>query len=278
MKIIFIQHSCFWIEESSYVLIFDWFDATRVNLCEFKGQLPEFPKGKKIYLFASHKHQDHFDLMSLRWRETKCADITYILSKDIRLSDAYLIKYNIDPSIKKHIVFVRANDDYQIDELRIHTLKSTDAGVAFYVKIKENSFYHAGDLNSWIFPNDFDEVRTQHMQQMYERELSYLKNKKITMAFVVLDPRQKEKAYHGLSYFFEQFEAKFIFPMHMWQDYSYITRWKKYEKELQKQFNQDQLEKDPAFIEENSFIKTQNRLDQVIEIVNENELFEFKLL
>ena len=70
MKILFIQHSCFVVEIENKVLIFDWFDKARITGYAFQGILPEFSKEKEIYLFASHKHQDHFDLNALKWENT----------------------------------------------------------------------------------------------------------------------------------------------------------------------------------------------------------------
>ena len=69
MKILFIQHSCFVVEIENKVLIFDWFDKARITGYAFQGILPEFSKEKEIYLFASHKHRDHFDMDVLHWAE-----------------------------------------------------------------------------------------------------------------------------------------------------------------------------------------------------------------
>ena len=41
-------------------------------------------------------------------------------------------------------------------DLRIHTLKSTDEGVAFLVRVKEKTFFHAGDLNWWYWEEEDD--------------------------------------------------------------------------------------------------------------------------
>ena len=51
MKITYIHHSSFCVELENSILLFDY----------FKGELPEFNKDKKLYVFASHFHQDHFD-------------------------------------------------------------------------------------------------------------------------------------------------------------------------------------------------------------------------
>ena len=51
MKVTYLEHSGFAAEYKEYVLIFDW----------YRGSLPEFDQQKKIYVFASHSHYDHFN-------------------------------------------------------------------------------------------------------------------------------------------------------------------------------------------------------------------------
>ena len=62
MQVIFIHHSCFLVEVDEKVLIFDWFAGDRVNGYTFGGQIPEYEPDTPVYVFASHKHRDHFDM------------------------------------------------------------------------------------------------------------------------------------------------------------------------------------------------------------------------
>ena len=148
MQVIFIHHSCFLVEVDDLVLIFDYFGGDRVNGFHFTGKIPDYAPDTKIYMFASHKHQDHFDMDILRWSE-KYTNVHYILSKDIRISPHFLQKHGIDPGVRKKVTFVSANNHYEVDDLKIQTLLSTDAGVAFYVNVRGVSIFHAGDLNDW---------------------------------------------------------------------------------------------------------------------------------
>lgn len=50
MKINHIYHSGFSIELKKCVLIFDW----------YKGDLKDFDENKKIIVFVSHSHSDHY--------------------------------------------------------------------------------------------------------------------------------------------------------------------------------------------------------------------------
>lgn len=224
MIITFVHHSCFVIETEERVLIFDYFRNGRVKGYNFTGVLPKFDQKKSLYVFASHFHQDHFDLEILRWAE-KYPKIRYILSKDIRLSGRYLEKNGIPHSVKEKITFVQPLKNYEVDDMKIRTLRSTDAGVAFLIKAEGKYIYHAGDLNLWKWEGAGDLVNGKEARA-YKHEINKLSDYTIDVAFVPLDSRQKKFAAAGLYYFMEHVNAKVVFPMHMWQDYGYIDAFK----------------------------------------------------
>lgn len=85
MQVIFIHHSCFLVEVDEKVLIFDWFAGDRIKGYTFHGVIPEYEPDTPVYVFASHKHQDHFDMDVPHWAE-KYKNIHYILSKDCKMS------------------------------------------------------------------------------------------------------------------------------------------------------------------------------------------------
>ena len=62
MIVTFVHHSCFVVETSERVLIFDYFQNGRIKGYHFTGVLPEFDRKKPLYVFASHFHQDHFKM------------------------------------------------------------------------------------------------------------------------------------------------------------------------------------------------------------------------
>lgn len=224
MIITFVHHSCFVVETEERVLIFDYFEDGKVKGYHFMGVLPEFDADKQVYVFASHFHQDHFDLAILKWTE-KYPKIHYILSKDIKLSDRYLEKNGISSSVKEKITFVTHGKQYQIDDMKIRTLRSTDSGVAFLISMEGKYIYHAGDLNLWKWEGAGELVNGKEARE-YKREINKLADYEIDVAFVPLDSRQGKFAFEGMLYFMEHVDAKAVFPMHMWQDYSYIAKFK----------------------------------------------------
>lgn len=193
MKITYLDHSGFAVEYKKYVLIFDW----------YKGKLPEFDSEKEIYVFSSHSHYDHFDRKIFEL-ENIYPNVRYVLSADIT-----------EKPVPSKVWFVIADKEYRIGNLKVQTLHSTDAGVAFLVYVDDRIIYHAGDLNWWHWEEE-SEYYNEQMRMDYQKEIHKLKNIRIDVAFVPLDPRQEEQYYLGLDYFMKHTDTKLVFPMHMW--------------------------------------------------------------
>ena len=224
MQVIFIHHSCFLVEVDEKVLIFDWFAGDRIKGYTFCGVIPEYEPDTPVYVFASHKHQDHFDMDVLHWAE-KYKNIHYILSKDCKMSPHFLQKHGFPDDIREKITYVSAGEKYQVDDVKIETLRSTDAGVAFYVETRGATFFHAGDLNDWTWEGAGDLINGR-MRREYLTQIKKLAGKPINLAFVPMDPRQGADQELGMDYFLETTSAEYVFPMHMWQDYSHIPVYK----------------------------------------------------
>ncbi len=246
MQIIFIHHSCFVVEVDEKVLIFDYFNGDKLDNYSFHGQIPTYEKDTEIYVFASHKHSDHFDLDILKWAE-HYTNIRYVLSKDIRLSDKYLERHNIPLKVKEQILFVTHTMEYELNGIKIETLASTDVGVAFYVTVNGISIYHAGDLNNWKYEG-VGELINGYMERSYHRQIKKLSDKPIHIAFVPMDPRLGCYQHLGIDYFLKTTEAEYVFPMHMWQDYASIHTYK-------------------------GKLSNQQMADRIIEINRENQTF-----
>ncbi len=118
------------------------------------------------------------------------------------------------------------NQEYEMEDLQIETLKSTDEGVAFIVKTDGLAIYHAGDLHWWEFA-DREEERNQTNIRNYREEIGKIAGRRFDIAFVVLDPRQGDQWEKGMDLFLSQAGARYVFPMHFWGDYSLVTRYKR---------------------------------------------------
>lgn len=214
MKVTYVYHSCYIVELDNVILVFDY----------FMGKLPEFNKNKKLYFFASHKHQDHFSMNIFKLTE-KYPNIKYILSNDIRISEKYLERNGYSKELKNRIIRVGKHDEKNIDEIRVETLKSNDAGVAFIVTAENKCIYHAGDLNWWHWEGELESYNSA-LEFKYTMEIDKLKERKIDVAFVPLDSRLNTSFYKGIDYFARTTKAELIFPMHMWRKYEIVDKLK----------------------------------------------------
>lgn len=184
MIVTYLFNSGFVIELEEHILLFDY----------YKGKLPSFNPNKKLYVFASHVHHDHYnpDIYKINH-----PNITYILDQDI---DNNGIK-------------VQPNTTINVDDLVISTLLSTDLGVAFIVNVENKYFYHAGDLNWWHWTGE-DEADNNYQEKTFKQEIDKIKHISFDLMMIPLDPRLKSSAHLGMNYILNNITTKYVLPMH----------------------------------------------------------------
>ena len=209
MRISYIHHSSFLVELKQLSLLFDY----------FQGDV-KLPEGKPAVIFASHRHGDHFSPVIFDFAKER-QDVYYVLSDDIW-------EKRTPPELRDRIVFSGPGQEFSLPWLSgfsVRTFQSTDEGVAFLIHTPEGVIYHAGDLNNWQWegePRDWN----RNMEVNYHRQLEAMKNEKIDVAFVPLDPRQGKDFYRGMDDFMKMVGAARVFPMHCWDDFTVISRLK----------------------------------------------------
>jgi len=106
--------------------------------------------------------------------------------------------------------------------IEIHTFRSTDAGVAFWVNVGDAAIYHAGDLNLWHWEGE-SKAWNKNMRDKFEAEVAKIQRLSNTLpstlsrpavAFLPLDPRLENHWQDGYSIFMDKVGAKAVFPMH----------------------------------------------------------------
>jgi L-ascorbate metabolism protein UlaG (beta-lactamase superfamily) len=218
MEITYIGHSGFLIEWDSCYLLFDY----------YKGVIPDMNPGKKLFVFASHKHADHYN-PEIFGLADRYPEIEFVLSSDIRPSAVHLKKAGDDNRITDRILSVKPSAEYVLydnnEKIELLTLKSTDCGVAFLLKYKGKTIYHAGDLNQWVWKEETKQYNN-NMTAKFNKEMEVLKNIPIDVAFVPLDPRLEDWYYMGLQKLLETTVVRYVFPMHFWDKPSIIQQFK----------------------------------------------------
>lgn len=207
MNIKHIGHSSFLIELNNCYLLFDY----------YIGEIPLLDNSKKIYVFSSHHHGDHFS-MNIFDLLKSYSHVEYVFSRDI--------KRIYGKQIHLEVNYVAANSETCLDKLKIETLRSTDEGVAFIVSAEDKTIYHAGDLNLWVWAEESEEYNS-FMTLRFNKEMNHIKGRHFDVAFLVLDSRQGEDFYKGFDYFMKNTDTDLAYPMHYWKDSSVIEKLKK---------------------------------------------------
>lgn len=183
----------------------------RESYCFFdywKGEFPKIDCEKKIYVFFSHSHYDHFSMrifLELEKQNVKKEQITVIISEDIS-KDIFSSEYQIF-SMAPHTIC-------KIDqEMKVETLRSNDLGVAFIVTTNEGVIYHAGDLNEWYWEGEPKEDNDRLVAEFIQ-EMECIKGRTFDVAFMLLDPRQEADYARGMLRFLETVCVKKVYPIH----------------------------------------------------------------
>lgn len=211
MNITYIGHSGFLTEFSHCCCLFDYYE----------GKIPELDKDKPLFIFVSHRHQDHFNPEIFRIAGPR--EIHYILSSDTK-------RYMRDRLDLTGLHFMKAEETLSLTwgeegcALSVKTLRSTDCGVAFLVHTEGKDIYHAGDLNWWVWPGESKQYNN-NMTANFKRYTEPLKGLDLFAAFLPLDPRQGEWYDKGFSYILENTKTRYAFPMHFWKDFSVIQKY-----------------------------------------------------
>lgn len=217
MKVEYIHHDGFAVGLSGVSLLFDYWNHP----------LPAFDPQKPLYVFASHVHPDHFSFRIFDLSE-KLPNVRYFLSNDIhrKFGQNSFLRHGVSEKACAAVTFLKANEEFSEDGLRIRTLPSTDEGVAFMVSCMGNEIYHAGDLNDWSFEEN-DEKQNRLEKESYRRIIDTIAGTHFDLAFVPLDPRLGKYYCHGFDYFMRHTDTDIVYPMHRFGDTSVLARFLK---------------------------------------------------
>ena len=207
MNVSFIGHSGFLVETERFYYLFDY----------EKGNFPEMDRKKPIFVLSSHSHGDHYNPQV--WGILKALGMEAVRG---------ILSDDIPSPTGEQVLFVAPGGRYEpAPGVVLTTFRSTDLGVAFLVEEDSVLFFHAGDLNDWVWAEETDSYNRQ-MTEAYRKEIRLLEKtlggRELDAAFVVLDPRQETDYDRGMCYFLERIKAKKVYPMHCWGQFEIIDK------------------------------------------------------
>ncbi len=230
MTVTYLAHSGFLVEWDKFYTLFDW----------WKGELPPLDRDKPLLVFASHSHEDHFDPKIFKLPE-QYPLTRFILSHDIRLATRRWEKLGMTDEIFARVTSIRV-DSLLVTEaageaLTVRTVNSTDAGVAFLLSAEGRLVYHGGDLNWWHWEEE-GRLYCTNMAASYRRAIEKLAaavrdeaadsgcEPVIDAAMAPLDTRLGDATDMGLAYLLKNVAVRKVFPMHFWERFDAIERYR----------------------------------------------------
>lgn len=210
MRVTFLAHSGFFLELETASLLFDW----------WKGELPPLPADRPLLVFASHRHEDHFNPAIFSLAEGG-QDVRFLLGKDIRLTERNRARWDLSDDVAGRCLALGGGETVSpISGVTVETLPSTDEGVAFLVSLEGKTIFHAGDLNWWHWEGE-DKAWNRNMEINFKRYCEPLRGRHMDLAMFPIDPRLGEDGFRGARYFLELTDTACLLPMHQWEQFSF---------------------------------------------------------
>lgn len=203
MKVNYLFHSGVSVECGSKLLIFDYYKKG------IEGK--NLTRYDEVYVFVSHSHIDHFDRRIFDWDKNH-KGICYVLSDDIAH------KHYGD-----NVIYIGPGEEKIVGDILIKAYKSNDEGVAFLVKTKEGSVFHAGDLNWWYWKGESEEYN-KGMAASFKKEIDGLRDIHIDIAFIPIDKRLGYAVYYGIDYLMDNTDVDMVCPIHFWDNHKFLER------------------------------------------------------
>ena len=219
MKLTYIFHDCFVLETDNAIIVFDyWKDPVSRNY-----QNPVFiqkaDKCKNLYVIVSHHHKDHYVKDIFNWGE-KFSKVKFIISKDIHKYSRYLFSsdtvYRGPKPSEENVKVLKPGETYQDNIVKIEAFESTDIGNSYVVEIEGKRFFHAGDLNAWIWKDESTKEEVEKAESDFKKILDKIKIKYpgFFMAMFPVDPRLGTDYFEGAKIFNDYFKIEYFLPMH----------------------------------------------------------------
>lgn len=221
----YVWHDCFTVVTDRCVMVFDFWkwpvrmyeNGDPAALRKFLG--PE-AAGLPVYVFVSHGHKDHFNPAIFGWTQD-WEDVRYIVSNDVYKRIRHVVSptsvYSGPRVDSSRVIRLLNGETWSDDLVSVQAFPSTDAGNSYAVRTGGLSFFHAGDLNAWIWKDESTEQELRKALGDYRACLDAVERAGFTgfdFAFFPVDSRIGRDYFTGAEMFVRRFDVRRFFPMH----------------------------------------------------------------
>lgn len=241
MKVTYLEHSGFVIEDGKRAYVFDYWKDPAGVVDTLVAQ------GYELHIFISHVHGDHYvksifkylpyihsvwyheDVPALRDAFKEVQEIAgakldtekarLVLERinnecptdDQTLSEESLTEELVQQVFSLHSM--KVGDTLESDNLTVTMFGSTDAGGSFLVDTGTHRIFHAGDLNWWHWSGDTPE-NIAEAKALKEKEFAPLLGVSVDIMMFPVDARLEVAREWGAIDILSMMNTKLFIPMH----------------------------------------------------------------
>lgn len=215
VKVTYIFHDCFIVNTTEVNMIFDFW-----LLPERLGEINTLiDTSKPLYVFVSHHHKDHLNRDIFSWSED-FPNIHYIISRDVYKACRHHLDKNSLFKGKKidmgQFTVLRPGEIFSDKHIWVRAFGSTDEGDSFYLKAGDKTFFHAGDLNAWLWKDESTDQEIEEALGSFNKIINDIATvtDSIDFCFWPVDARIGTDYFEGAKIVTRIFDISHFFPMH----------------------------------------------------------------
>lgn len=192
------------------------------------------PENKPIFFVVTHAHADHYSpkIFTLPGADRAF----YVLSTDVEENEQVGKFIHLadtkEETARKKIIYdpkrtlrLAPGDHAFFQNIEWNAFASTDQGISLLFEVNEVSYFHAGDLNAWKWPNWPLEAQQKEVDD-FLAILEEVARYPVDVLFAPLDPRLGQNADIGPLAFLDRLRPQMFVPMHFRDDPAITYRFK----------------------------------------------------
>ena len=197
----FFYQSGFTVAIEKTLLIFSYWQHESIPESHWLADR-DFKGFNNIVVFVPRASAEHHDPVIYTWKQS--FPITYVVSSDAAASAPE----------GANVRAIKQGESMTVANVYVSAHRSTDAGVAFWVRTRGVGIFHAGDLNLWHWREENTLREITRAEDDYYQAVAELPDKPLHLAMFPVDPNLGGFYDAGANHFIMAKKPGVFFPMH----------------------------------------------------------------